>query len=82
MAVGPDAEQDEVEVRRQLDFRGAQRMNLRLRHVDAGEERLPRELLVREVVFGRDVALVAPPDVPVLPVEALSRDPLVDGADR
>jgi hypothetical protein len=57
-------------------------MNLRLRHGDAGEERLPRELLVREVVVGRDVALVAPPDVPVLPVEGLPREPLVDGSDR
>jgi hypothetical protein len=57
-------------------------MNLGLRHVDAGEERLPREPLVRKIVVRRNVALVAPPDVPVLPVEALRRDPLVDGADR
>jgi hypothetical protein len=57
-------------------------MNLRLRHVDAGEERLPRELLVREIVVGRNVALVAPPDVPALPVEGLLREPLVDAADR
>jgi hypothetical protein len=57
-------------------------MNLRLGHVDPGEELLPRELFVRELVMGRNVALIAPPDVPVLPVEALRREPLVDGADR
>jgi hypothetical protein len=57
-------------------------MNLRLRHVDAGEERLPREPLVRKIVVRRNVALVAPPDVPALPVEGLLREPLVDAADR
>jgi hypothetical protein len=57
-------------------------MNLRLPHVDPGEERLPRELFVRKVIVGRDVALVAPPYVPVLPVEGLRGEALVDGADR
>jgi hypothetical protein len=57
-------------------------MNLRLRHVDAGEERLPREPLVRKIVVRRNVALVAPPDVPALPVEGLLCKPLVDAADR
>ena len=82
MTVRPDAEQNEVEARRQLDVRRAQRMNLRLGHVDPREERLPRELFIRELVVGRDVPLVAPPDVPVLPVESLRREPLVDCADR
>jgi hypothetical protein len=82
VAVGPDAEEDEIEARRQVDVCGAQRMNLRLGHVDAVQEGLPRELLVREVVVRRDVALVAPPDMPVLPVEGLRREPLVGGADR
>jgi hypothetical protein len=57
-------------------------VDLLLRHGNAGEQRLARELFVREVVLRRDVALVAPPDVPTRPVEGLPREALVDGADR
>jgi hypothetical protein len=53
-------------------------MNLLLRHADTVEERLAREALVRVGVVRRDVALVAPPDVPAGPVEVLTREPLVD----
>jgi hypothetical protein len=80
--VRPDPEQDEIEARRQLDLRRAQRVDLLLGHADTVEERLAREALVRVGMVRRDVALVAPPDVPAGPVEVLTREPLIDGRGR
>jgi hypothetical protein len=48
----------------------------------SGEELLASELLVREIVVGRHVALVAPPDVPAGPVAVFLRQALVQGAHR
>jgi hypothetical protein len=62
--------------------RRAKGLNLLLRDRDTGEQRLARELLVREVVLRRDIALVAPPDMPMRPVEGLLSEALVDAADR
>jgi len=79
--VGADAEQDEVEPLRQLDACRAQRMDLILRHRDFRQKRLAREALVRALVLGRHVALVAPPHVPAIPSKFLLRQLLVDGLD-
>jgi hypothetical protein len=56
-------------------------MDLLLRQRHLRKEAVARELLVRELVVGRNVALVAPPDVPVRPVELALGQPLVDLAD-
>jgi hypothetical protein len=57
-------------------------MDLLLGHRHLREQCLARETLVRALVVGRNVALVAPPDVPVPPIELEVAQALVDGADR
>jgi hypothetical protein len=79
VAVRADAEQDEVELVGQLDIGRAQGMDLALGNGHAVEERLAREALVRVGMIGRNEPLVAPPNVPVLPVERQRRESPVDG---
>ena len=82
MAVRPEAEQDEVERGRKRDVGRAQWMDLVVGNADAIEERLTCEPLVRIGVVRRNVSLVAPPDMPVGPVEIVFGQSLVDRADR
>jgi hypothetical protein len=82
VAVRPEAEQDEVERRRKLDVGRAQRMDLVVGNADAIEERFTREPFVRVGVARRNVSLVAPPDMPVGPVEVVFGQSLVDRAGR
>jgi hypothetical protein len=56
-------------------------MDLVLGDTDPIEKSLAREPLVRVGMIGRHVALVAPPDVPVRPVELALGEALVDGTD-
>jgi hypothetical protein len=76
--VRPDAEKDEVEAVRKLDVDRTERMDPVFAHADAPEQGFPREALVRELVAGWDVTLVAPPNVPRLPVQVEPGEALVD----
>jgi hypothetical protein len=80
--VRAEAEEDEVEALGQLRLGRAEGVDLLLGDGDAGEERLAGEALVRVRVLGRHEALVAPPDVPGVPVEGKLREALVDAAGR
>jgi len=73
MPIKAHAEQDEVEAIRKLDVGRAQRVDLLFGNRNPGEQRLARKLLVRAIVVGRHVALIAPPDVPARPVAVLLR---------
>jgi hypothetical protein len=77
-----DAEEDEIEGVRKLDVRRPEGMDLRLGHLDLGQERLAREALIRELVIRRNIALIAPPDVPRGPVEPHPGEAFVHRADR
>jgi hypothetical protein len=82
MAVGADAEEDELERVGQLHVDRPKRMHLLLRDRNAGEERLARHPLVRVFVIRWDDAVVAPPDVPGRPVEVTLGQPPVDRLGR
>ena len=77
VAVGADAEEDQVEGVGQLDVQRAQRVDLLVRYGHPGEERLARQTLVGLVVLGRNDSLVAPPHVPRRPIEFEPCQPLV-----
>jgi hypothetical protein len=80
VAVRPETEEDQVECRRERDVGRAQRMDLAVGNVDPVQERFTREALVRVRVVGRNVPLVAPPNVPVGPVDVVPRQSFVDRA--
>jgi hypothetical protein len=82
VAVGAEAEEDEVERARKVDVGRAQRVDLLLGNRYAGEQGLAGEALVRVGMVRRDEAVVAPPDVPGRPVEVELRQPLVDRPRR
>jgi hypothetical protein len=56
-------------------------MDSLLSHPDARQQGLPGQPLVGQLVAGRDVALVTPPDVPRPPSEVEPGQALVDGLD-